>query len=111
MIERVDPGGFGSGVAVDDQAHAAGLRNRVAQIVHRAEFPCRIDVEQGEWRGRGEEGFSREVEHHRRILADAVEQDGRAAFRNDLTEDMDRLRLQPIEMAEAGAMIRNAVDP
>ena len=70
MIERVDTEPFGLRVAVDDQLQVAFRRDPLAHRVHVPKLPGRVDMEQGKRRRRGEEGLLRQVQHHRRILAD-----------------------------------------
>jgi hypothetical protein len=48
MIERVDAKRFRLGVLADDQPHARCRRCAFAQVIHRAEFPGRVDMEQRE---------------------------------------------------------------
>ena len=59
------PRAFASGILVDEQLHPALARRAVAQLVHVAELPGRVDMEQREGRRRGIEGLARQVQHHR----------------------------------------------
>ena len=102
VVERVDPRGLRLRVLVDDQLHP-GIRGRlVAQRVHRAELPGCVDMEQRKGRARGMEGLARQMQHHRGILADAIQHYRIDRVGDDLAHDMDALRLQRVEMGEGG---------
>src|SRR5262245_46110961 len=84
MDEKIDPEPAGLAVAKGD---------------HLAELPRRVDMEQRERRLARIEGFQRQMQHHRGILADRVEHHRVAELGRDLAHDMDALRL---ELAKIG---------
>jgi hypothetical protein len=49
VVERVDALRLGFRVCVDDQLDRGIGRHLVAKLVHRPEFPGRVDVKQREW--------------------------------------------------------------
>ena len=100
MIERVDPALLRFGIMVDKQFHAALLRHPVTQLVHVLELPGRIDVKQRKRRRRGIKGLARKMQHHGRILADAVEHHWLLRLRNNLAHDMNALSLKPLKMCQ-----------
>ncbi|KEY99645.1 hypothetical protein AI27_02155 [Sphingomonas sp. BHC-A] len=100
VVERVDAAFLRFGIPVDQQFHARLPRHAVAQVVHRPEFPGGVDMQQREGRGRGVEGLARQMQHHRRILAHAVEHDGLFGLRHDFPQDVDALRLQTFQMGQ-----------
>ena len=87
-------------VAVNDQLHAGRVRGTVAQLVHGAEFPGGIDMEQREGRRCREESLLRQVQHHRAVLAHRIEHDGLRRLGHHLAHDVDSLRLEALEMGE-----------
>ena len=100
MVERVDPAFFGFGILIDDELHAALARHAVAQFVHRLEFPRRVDMKQRERRRRRIKSLAREMEHHRAVLAHAVQHHGLGRVGHHFAHDMDTLGLEPVEMGQ-----------
>ena len=100
MVERVDPRCLGLGVLVDDELDARLRGDLVAQRVHVAELPGRIDVQQRERQRRREEGLPRQVQHHRRILADRIEHHRPLGLGDRLAQDVDALGLEPVEVGQ-----------
>ena len=60
---------------------------------HLAELPGGVDMQQREWRPAGMKGLARQMQHHRRILADGIEHHRLVAFGRDLADDVDRFGL------------------
>ena len=103
--DRVDASGEAFLVDVDQELEPEFLRDiLVAEPVHLAELPGRVDVEQREGRLRGVKRLHRKVKEHRRVLADRVEKDGLLEAGGDLTEDVDRLGFEFAEMAQSRAV-------
>ena len=96
------PCGFGFGVLVDDELDRRVRRDLVAQRIHVAELPRRIDVQQRERQRAGEERLLRQVQHHRRILADRIEHHRLVGLGDRLAQDVDALGLEPVEMGQSG---------
>src|SRR5438270_10324762 len=82
--------------------HAELARTAVPELVHRAELPGGVHVEQREGRHGRMEGLHREMQHHRAVLAGGIEHHRPLALRDYLAQDVDALGLEPLEMAERG---------
>ena len=102
VVERVDAALDGVGVLVDQQVHPDLVGHLVAELVHRLELPRRVDVEQRERRHRRIEGLGGEVQHAGAVLADRVEHHRLLGFRDGLSEDLDALGLQALEVGQSG---------
>ena len=100
MFERVDAAGERFRVLVHDEVDARLGCDLVAERVHVAKLPRRIDVEQRKGQRAREESLLREVEHHRRILADRIEHHRLVRLGDRLAQDMDALGLEPVEMGQ-----------
>jgi hypothetical protein len=59
-------------------------------------------VQQGKWRAGGEERLARQMQHHRRVLADAVEEYGLLGFRDDFPQDVNALGFEALEVSQHG---------
>src|SRR5205823_2344769 len=77
-------------------------RTAVPELVHRAELPGGVHVEQREGRHGRIKGLHREMQHHRAVLAGGIEHHRPLTLRDYLAQDMDALGLEPLEMAERG---------
>ena len=99
VVDRVDAGGDPLLVGVHDQVEAELAHGAIAEGDHVAELPGGIDVQQRERRLGRIERLARQVQQHRGVLADGIEQHRLAELRGSLAEDVDALRLQQIEMA------------
>src|SRR5438270_8395446 len=82
--------------------HAELARTSVRELVHRAELPGGVHVEQREGRHGRMEGLHREMPHHRAVLAGGIEHHRPLTPRDYLAQDVDALGLEPLEMAERG---------
>ena len=96
LVPRAMAGSFAPNMEFG--ADAGGLV--VAEFDHFAELEARIDVEQGERDGRGEERLLRQAEHDGRVFADAVQHDRALKLARDLAENVDALCLKQVEMGE-----------
>ena len=105
VIERIDPGLFRLGIAIDDQLHAGFRRGAVPKRVHVPELPGRVDMKQRKVRRRRVKGLAREVKHHRTVLASRIEHHRAIGLGNHLTQDVDALRLEPFEMGQADRIV------
>jgi hypothetical protein len=98
VIEGIDAARFRFGVAPNEQVHARRAGRLFPERIHVAKLPRRIDMEQRERRRRGMERLARQVQHHRRILADRIEHDRTLRLGHDLAHDMDRFGFEAVEM-------------
>ena len=55
------------------------------------------------------ECLHRQMQHHRRILADGIEHHGMVALRHDLAHDLDAFGLQPLQMRQRAQGCRNRI--
>src|SRR6476620_1943549 len=90
--------------ARDDEA-LAQLRNAtVAELDHLGEVVARVDVHDRERELRRAERLLSEPQQHDRILAAREEQHGPLSLGGDLAHDVDRLRLELVEVGERTAI-------
>jgi hypothetical protein len=68
VVEGVDALLLGLGVLIDQQFHAADFRHLLAQFVHGAELPRRIDMQQRKRRRGRIESLARQMQHDGRSL-------------------------------------------
>ncbi|CAJ8070233.1 Uncharacterised protein [Burkholderia pseudomallei] len=88
----------------DHQLRADLLCAAVAEIDHLVVVVARVDVHERKRQRRPAvraepERLEREMQHDHRILAAREQQRRLAAFRDELAQDVDRLGLEPVEMA------------
>ena len=100
MRERVDALGHGLGVAVHDEAHARFGGHAIAHLVHGAELPGGVDVQERERRRRREEGLLRDVQHDRAVLAHRVEHHRVVGLGDRLPHDVNAFGLEPLQVSE-----------
>ena len=86
---------------MDDQFHPRLRRRLVAKRVHVPELPHRVDMEEREGRRGGLEGLAGEVEQDRAVLARRIEQNRPLRLGRRLAENMDRFRLEALEVGQA----------
>ena len=98
MIDRIDAALNPVLVDMHDEFEAELLRLLVAERDHVAEFPSRVDVEQGERRLLGPECLARKMQQDGGVLADRVHQDGLAELRRRLAKNVNALGLEQVEM-------------
>ncbi len=72
----------------------------VAEGVHVAELPARVDVHQREGRLGRVEGLHRQVQHHGAVLADRIQHDGLVGFGHHLAHDVDALGFEALQMGQ-----------
>ena len=111
MVKRVDALCQGFRVLVDQQIHPGFLRRLVTQLVHGAEFPRGIYVQQGKRRRRRIKGLLRQVQHDRGILAHRIQHDGLFGFRHHLAHDVDAFGFKPLQMGQSGCCRRGGLHP
>jgi len=110
-----DPGVFGGAVGegpdalahavridVHDQLHARLARGAVAELDHLAELPGGVHVQQRDRRLAGRERLEQQVQQHRGILADGIQQHGIAAGGGHFAKDVDALGFEAVEGGEGG---------
>ena len=85
---------------MDDQVEAVLLLYRLTKAVHLLEFPGGIDMEELEGELPGVKRLQREVEHHRRVLANGVQHHGVVELGGDLTDDVDALGFEGLQVSE-----------
>ena len=71
----------------------------VAKLDHLAKLPGGVDVQQRKRRFAGMERLHRQVQQHRRVLADRIQHDRLAEFGRDLAHDRDAFSLELLQMA------------
>ena len=100
--ERRDAVAPGLLVELHPQVEAELACGPVAELDHLAEIPAALDVQQRErQRGRGE-GLAGQVQQHRGILADRIEQHRPLELGRHLAEHVDRLGLERPQAARHG---------
>ena len=83
-----------------DQTKPEAGDRLVAVVEHLGEVVAGVDVQQRErWRRRGE-GLDRQVQHDDGVLATAEQHHGPLELAGDLAEDVDRLRLEVVEVVQ-----------
>jgi hypothetical protein len=100
VVERIDAAGLRFRVLVDQQVKAQLRGHLVAQGVHRPELPGGVDMQQRERRLGRIERLGRQVQHHRAVLADRVQHHRLLALGRHLPQNVDALRLQPLQMRQ-----------
>ena len=103
--ERVDAHRHPFRIFMHQQLEAVLFRGAIAELVHFAELPAGIDVQQRERQRAGEERLARQMQHHGRVFADGVKHHRVGEFSGDFTDDMDTLRLQLPQMSESFSSI------
>ena len=88
------------GVGADDQLEVVLAGHPVAKLDHLAELEGGVHVHQRERKLVRIERLLGQPEHDRRVLADRVEHHGVLELRNHLSEDMDALGLQLLQMCQ-----------
>jgi hypothetical protein len=101
-IEWVDAASQTLFVHVHDEVGVALGRDLVAKLVHFAEFPGRIDVQQRERQPRRPERLACQMQKHGRILAHRIEKNRLAELRGGFAQDVDRLRFQNVQVGQFG---------
>jgi hypothetical protein len=89
-------------IDVDEEIELELPRHAVAEGDHVAELPGGVDMKQRERQPARMKGLARQMQHHRRVLADGIEHDRLGAFGRDLADDVDRFGLELVEMGEGG---------
>src|SRR5207253_9224363 len=92
--ERIDVHLHAVGVDMYDEVETEFLRPAVAKLVHVAELPRGVDVEQWEGRLGWMEGLQSQMEHDGAVLADGIEHHRFVSLGEDLPHDVDGLGLQ-----------------
>ena len=86
--------------AGDHQAHAEAVDPVVAGLHDLGEVQAGVDLQDREGDLRRVERLLREAEHDDRVLAAGEHQDRLLELGGDLTEDVDRLRLELVELTQ-----------
>jgi hypothetical protein len=84
----------------DFEAHALLGDRAVAICQHLGEVVTGVDVKQRKGNGCWPEGLGRQVQHDHGVLAAGEQQDRTFELRADLTEDVDRLGLQGVQVVQ-----------
>ena len=101
--EHHPPGPDGVLERADDEPLVQLRRPAVAERDHLRVIVPRVDVKEREREARRAERLLREPQQAHRVLPSREEQGRVRALAGDLTEDVDGLRLQPVEMGERSA--------
>src|SRR5260370_11040129 len=97
-----DPGAHTLLIGVDQEFQAEFLCGGVPEFQHFPEIPPRCDLQQRKRRLRGRKGLARQMQHHRAILADRIQQDRLFTLRDDFAKYVNALRLEPLQIVERG---------
>jgi len=99
---RERPDAFVDAVLVDplDEVQVEVLHQLVTELDHLAELPRGVHVEDLERDLGRRERLLGEAQHDSGVLADGVEHHGPLELRGDLTDDVDALLLQLLQVAE-----------
>ena len=99
----------------DDQPLVERLDQAVAELDHLGEVVAGVDVEDRERQRAGPERLLGEAQQDERVLAAGEHQHGPLELRRDLAHDVDRLRLEPLQLRDAhdatGSCRAVALDP
>ena len=98
--ERRDVIGAALLVGVDDEVQMEFAGDAVPEGDHVAELPGGVHMQQREWQLAGVERLARQMQQHRRVLADGIQQHRALELRRHLADDVDALRFQLLEMCE-----------
>src|SRR3954453_16332876 len=90
--------------ARDDEPLAEFRDAAVAELDHLGEVVTGVDVHDGKRELRGTERLLREPQQHDRVLAAREEKHRTLSLRGDLPHDVDRLRLELVEMRQRPAV-------
>src|SRR3954449_404734 len=90
--------------ARDDEPLAELRHATVAELDHLGEVVSRVDVHDRERELRRAESLLGEPEQHDRVLAAGEEQHGPLSLGGDLAHDVNRLRLELVEMRQRAAL-------
>ena len=99
--ERVNPHRHPFRVFMHQQLAAVGFSGTVTELIHFAEFPAGIDVQQRERQGARIKRFTRQMQHHAGVFTDGVHHHRVREFGGHLTNDMDAFRLQLPQVSES----------
>ena len=98
MLKGIDPLSDALLVGVDQKIKAVLLHGIVAEGDHIPEFPGGVYMEKRKGRLLRPEGLQGQVQHDGAVFAYGIEHDRLFAFRRDFAQDVDRLRLQLVQM-------------
>jgi hypothetical protein len=85
------------GVRVHPQVEPQPPGRVVPEGDHLPELPAGVDVQHGQRHPAWSEGLGRQVQQHRGVLADRVQQHRPAKRTGDLAQDVDRLCLEDVQ--------------
>jgi hypothetical protein len=103
------PSGQAGLVLPHPQVEAAARDERVAELVHGAELPRGVDVEQRERQRRGRERLLGQPHQHRRVLADRVQHHRPLELGHHLAQHVEALGLELAQVREARRRGRRVV--
>lgn len=86
-------------INMNKQVDAEFGRSPVAKLDHFSEFPGGVDVEERERRLAGIKCLHRQMQHDGGVLAHRIEHDRFRKGRGDLSEYVDRLGFQALQMS------------
>ncbi len=87
-------------IDMHEQLETLFTRLRIAKLNHLPKLPCRINMQKGERRWSGIECLHRQMQHHRRILADRIKHYRVGKTCRDLAKNMDSFRLKALKMRQ-----------
>jgi Amidohydrolase family len=87
-------------IGMNDQIDVQLACPPIAEFDHLAKLPRRVDVQEREWHSRRKEGLHRQMEHGGGVFASGVQHHRVARLRRRLAKDIDRLRLENVEVGQ-----------
>ena len=100
MADRADAPGQAVLVGVDDEIEAELLGALIAERDHLLELPRRVDVHQRERQASRCEGLQRQMQEHRRILADRIEHHRVLGLGDRLPHDVNALGFETLQVSQ-----------
>ena len=100
VLDRVDALGQSLLVAMRDQLDIVFGRDPITEFVDLAKLPRGVDIEERKRKPARRERLARQMQHHRRVLADRIQHDRPLRGRRHLANDVDRLGLERLEMGQ-----------
>ncbi len=83
------------------QFTAVGFGGAVTELIHLAEFPARIHVQQREWQRARVEGFTRQVEHHAGVFPDGVHHYRISELGGHFADNMNTFRFELPQVSQS----------
>jgi hypothetical protein len=82
------------GIGVGPEFETEPANRSIAECDHRPELPRCVNMQQRKRRFGGIKGFASQMQQHRGILANRIEQDWAGGLRGDFAENLDAFGFQ-----------------